>query len=490
MLAKARGGRGAIVARGGATARAGPRRPWAPRAVLALAAVLAFGAGMHAVWARSLPWRLTRDAVKSLAGIVAASAVSPMDLGVAEFVDVPADSVAANRVRLFGDGPLRDRIVLGGGRWHFGERCGGMGCLAVEYAGAGQAGRATPIAPDLLGAGPEPPAGVRWEKTPGVDGSDVITPFWLASYANGDLLVVLEYMNFHFPPYAGVARVNREGRLLWRRRDYSHHEPWIGAGDTAWIATASLESEVQLPGDLGKWRCDDGPSLVDAVQGLDENGNPFEEISLVEAFAASPWASLLVAAEPCDPFHLNSVARVGGDFSGSGGARPGDFVLSLRNLSAVALLDGRTHALKRLVRGTFARQHSVKHLRGSQFVLFDNQGGRGRRSGTRYAYSRVLVVDLATGDETVLFPMQDSERYWNWWSGLRGRISLSPDRTRLIAAFTELDKVVEVRIEDGEPLAEFDFAHDVRRFTGSSAADSSVARFGLAYAFYDRESSR
>ena len=38
---------------------------------------------------------------------------------------------------------------------------------------------------------------------------------------------------------------------------------------------------------------------------------------------------------------------------------PGDIVASLRNLSAFAILDGKSGTVKRMVRGVFFHQHSV-----------------------------------------------------------------------------------------------------------------------------------
>ena len=453
-----------------------------------LVALLAWGGGLLAAWTESFPYQVVRQGARPLISMAAAHMAD--DLGTKWLsADVPADSVEARRVHVASSDGLRDPVVLKGGRWQFSdeEDCR-TGCMAVEYHPGyrGGGGGGTPFRPELLGA--TRIAESPYEKGFGANSDDVTYIFNMTSYRNGDLLAVFAYANYHFPSYAGVARVTRVGEPIWYRRDYSHHEPHVAAGDTVWVPGTELAEDVALPGNLGTWSCGAGPTVVDVVKVLDAEGALVKQISLVAAFAQSRWASVLLTTDPCDPFHLNSVSLVRGDVSGLADVQPGDIVLSLKTLSAVAILDRHTHALKRYVRGTFGAQHSVKHLRGSEFVMLDNYGGHGRRDGARYVYSRVLVVNFATGQETVVFPKGDS-KYWSWRTAIRGRISISPDGKRLLASYTKRGQAVEVRIEDGEVLAEFDFLHDVRR-SGLRPPDSSVLRSTDAHVFYSREASR
>ncbi len=41
-------------------------------------------------------------------------------------------------------------------------------------------------------------------------------------------------------------------------------------------------------------------------------------------------------------------------------------------------------------------------------------------------------------------------------------MSLSPDRSRVLASYSRVGRAVEIRLEDGAVLAEFDDLHDVR----------------------------
>ena len=126
-------------------------------------------------------------------------------------------------------------------------------------------------------------------------------------------------------------------------------------------------------------------------------------------------------------------------------------------MSAFAVLDGETRALKRLVRGAFFRQHDVTHLTGSTFLMFDNQGGD-RVGGP----SRLLMVDLATGAETTIFPNERTPAALRGlYSYNRSAIDVSPDGERATATFSREGVAVEVRLADGEVLGVFRSLHDV-----------------------------
>ena len=429
---------------------------WARRLYRLAAVVFAFGAGAYVAWSGAFPWEFIYKGAKT--------GVQTLDLWRAqladkrEIADLLAGSAGMTRVRLTTEEEgeegedLRDSVVLVDQPGSFADQCAGPhDCLAVEYGGPGNVGRRWPFRPDLLArvAAEAKPL----EKAIGAN-ANVLRTSWVTPYPNGDLLLSFGYAGWHHPSYAGVGRVGQDGQLLWFTPEgYSHHEAYVGAGDTVWVAGVTLEEPVRrLPG-LGTWECDDFDMSLDRVNVLDGSGALVDSVSVLDAFLASRWAPALIHADPCNPFHLNSVSMVGEDVSGLPGVRPGDLVLSLRDMDAFAVLDRETGVVKRFAQGSFVRQHSVKHLGGSEFILFDNKGGYERDENGGYRYSRVLVVDLATGEERVVFP-RTPER--GWYANTRGRTSLSPDRTRVVASFHRTNKAVEVRIADDAVLAEFE----------------------------------
>ncbi|MEC3955172.1 aryl-sulfate sulfotransferase [Nocardia sp. CDC153] len=81
-------------------------------------------------------------------------------------------------------------------------------------------------------------------------------------------------------------------------------------------------------------------------------------------------------------------------------------VASLRSVSAVILIDRRTGRATTLAdRSTVAQQHHVTPVSDSRVLLFDNGTFR---TGESVTYSRVLEIDLATGE--LAWSYQDSPR--------------------------------------------------------------------------------
>lgn len=192
------------------------------------------------------------------------------------------------------------------------------------------------------------------------------------------------------------------------------------------------------------------------VHVIDKAGRLFKEISIIDALLESPYAPILRGTTaPCDQTHLNSVHEL--SVTAEGGIGPGDLVVSLRNISAFVILDGDTYRLKQLIRGSFFERHSVKYLKGSKFLMFNNLG----REGT-HGPSRLLMVDMANGAETTVFPNDRTpEHLRNLFSYRNGGISISSDRRRVFIMFPVEGKAVEARISDGAVLTVFTSVHDV-----------------------------
>ena len=303
-------------------------------------------------------------------------------------------------------------------------------------------------------------------------------------------------MTFHhrndnaFPYGGGVARIDRQGYPVWFRRDWSHHWPHLMDNGTALVPGYRIDPlagrNLDKGGSRGPnplTRCRSGALYMDTIKFIAEDGKMTKEINLLERFLESRFAPVLRhASSACDPLHLNYIHLLRDDAGGAWGLAPGDLAASLRNLSAFVILDGADFRLKRLVKGGFFMQHSVQHLTGSSFLLFDNQGGD-ETGGP----SRLLRLDLADGRETTLFPNAATPDFLR---GLfeedHGKIDISPDRQRALVAFTRAGLAVEVRLADGAVLNVFESLHDVsglEQFRGEAAGDAAMFKLmGLDYA--------
>ena len=343
---------------------------------------------------------------------------------------VASHEARAKRIEFIAADRLDDPILVGGGGGHFIEHCPPSprsalpgGCLAVEYSRAGEVRRATPFRPQAIEAANivseqdypfEHPLGWVFAKNALVSS--------VSSYPGGDLLAVFRVLRA-FPYGGGAARVAPDGHPRWFRRDYSHHLPHVIDDNLALVPGFRVERKNralqvgQLKSALG---CGDESWLVDTVLLIDGAGRLLEEIDILGALLDSPYNGIFLPEHQrmrCDPTHLNFAHQLGPDASGAAGLAPGDLVVSLRNLDAFGIIDWDTRRLKRLARGGFVHQHAVRHFEKARFLLFDNLGTDGV-----HGPSRLLMVDLATGKETTLFPRDHTPARMRWVTHTSGAL--------------------------------------------------------------------
>ena len=385
---------------------------------------------------------------------------------------IAAREAAANRIELIEGDNLSDPVLWFGGAWQFTDVCPGYGCLAVAFDTNGKVAHAWPWRPHEIERAATSSVvdggGAEWALPSPF--AEIVYPFAMAQYANGHLLVV--FHNFDnrndFLSAFGLARIDADGHPVWYRHNGSHHWPQVLEDDVALVPGAKY-GDGSLSFDIGQERVDvpcnekrdyryDKPK-IDLVNVMDGDGRLLRSLNLTEALLESDYAPILnynfIRQQNCNPMHLNFIRRIGNDAGGVPGIMPGDLVASFRNLDAFAVIDPESGRIKRLVRGSFKRQHSVQHLEGSTFVMFDNQSGK--------ELSRLLAVDLATGLERTVFPNANTPANLHLYSKMAGHVSVSPDRRRAIVSYSAEGVALEVRLSDGAVLNKFTSLHDISR---------------------------
>ena len=385
----------------------------------------------------------------------------------------PPGNAAANRIEFLDGDSLHEPVLWYGGRFQFMDICPEWGCLAVRFGTDGEAEHAWPLRPDALAQAARGAATDEFpdEPAPGFSFVRDVEPIGISQYPNGDLLVVFVNVNgSSFQLVAGAARIDRRGHPVWFRRDYSHHWPLIeDDGSALVLGGLTIDESVSIPmgrDDTFSVGCPNGRAWLDSVNVIDGDGRLLDSIDLVGAIVDSPFAPVLLdgatSVRPwrrtrCNPIHSNYVHRIADDAPDVWGTSSGDLVVSLRHVNAFLIIDAESGRLKRLVRGSFAWQHSVHHWKGSRFLLFDNFGG-----DRTHSPSRLLMVDVADGRERTIFPNDSApETLRGLFSHFAGKISISPDRRRALVVFTEDGVAVEVRLSDGAALNVFRSLHDV-----------------------------
>jgi hypothetical protein len=105
--------------------------------------------------------------------------------------------------------------------------------------------------------------------------------------------------------------------------------------------------------------------------------------------------------------------------------------------------------------------------------MFDNHGG-----GAEGGPSRLLAVDLATGEERTIFPTREHPpRLHGAFSGTAGGVHIAPNGERAIVVFSTDGKAYEIRLADGAVLTEYDHVHDVSMV--DSLPEERVAKAGI-----------
>ncbi len=390
--------------------------------------------------------------------------------------DISPNQLAQSRVTVKVPVDDKSNFLLGGGPGQYLDYCPGMGCAAIILRRDGSLVHAYPFRPDELTKNrtldlPYQEVMYNVARDTGV--------FGLTYLRNGDLIAVLD--NPGSVPYGGgIARLDKDGHVLWYRRDYSDHWPAVTDRDEILSISHKLEDppvkERLADGTSMRLTCPSG-KFADLIRVLGFDGSVKEEIPLLDALRSSPYVAHLAASydinlkvlDGCDPLHTNSVNLIGAEMAAKlKDVQPDDLLVSFRNISALAIVGRTDHEIKHFYKGTFLYQHSAQIAPGGNIILFDNVGGG--------ASSRVLMFDPAGGAEQQIFPSPLTPKEMGIYNLYGGNIDLSADGTRALVAFYNRGKAYELRLSDGAILTEFDNVHDVHT-TPQFATDPKKVRY-------------
>ena len=222
-----------------------------------------------------------------------------------------------------------------------------------------------------------------------------------------------------------LVRVNARSEVLWETKLAAHHDFWIGADGLIYTLTYR---RMIVPGIHPTM-----PLLADSITVLTAEGRVLREISLLEAVARSPYAYLLPRlaglsfppeTEEIDVLHANHVERVDGRVQHPSKLyAPGNLLVSMRHLNAIAILDGSTAEVLWLWGpSNVTAQHHPRFLPNGNILLFDN----GLQA------SQIIEVDPRANEVRWRYAPQDG-----FFSRTRGANQRLPNGNTLI---TESDR--------------------------------------------------
>lgn len=371
--------------------------------------------------------------------------------------------------------PERDLILMTGGPYELMSECPELGCLAWIMDRAGTIYHTWPIDRN------EPWGHV--ERARGFSQADDVYPESMHLYDSGDLLVSYHARD-KFPYSVGLAKFDKDGEVLWKRDSFSHHWFYVDEGGMIYAPSHEIiESPLSIPGTDEQLVCEAKKVYEDVILVLFQDGSIARRISVLQALFESDYGALVhLTQDVCDPLHLNDVRLLTEeDALEYPELAPGDMLISLRNLNTVAVLDAVTARVKWIASGLTLRQHAPRFLGDNDILIFDNLGGPVDKGG-----SRLVRIGLAAREVSTLFPVADTPPEVSFFSRIAGHIDLDMERSRVLASLTMQGRVLEIELQTGDVLWEYDHIHDVTRYMQSTGQGDNerFARFGINGAYF------
>jgi len=289
-------------------------------------------------------------------------------------------------------------------------------------------------------------------------------------YPNGDLLAV--YHAEGDTPYGyGLVKLNMDSKILWTYSANVHHD--VAVAEDGTIYTLTQEIAHHAPEGLYSIRA---PYLADNLVVLSSEGKELNSIPIMEAIRDSPYALMLasvarrhspnrtespdsrsmlasVAPPEQDPWvigkgdilHANSVQVVSrAQAANSPLFKPGQVLISLRSLHAVAVVDVHTRAVTWAAEGLWRYQHDAELLENGRILIYDNLGS--------FNGTRIIEYDPVTQAVPWFYANEASDPFSAYCRGMKQRLSngntliVNPDKHQVFEVTPEKDLVWNLEI--------------------------------------------
>lgn len=368
-----------------------------------------------------------------------------------------------------------ERLLIVGGPYQMMDRCPTWGCLAWVTDRAGKVLHAWEVDLGRLLEGMEGFSGTLLDQN--------VYPVGAALGPDGMLVLTFHARNL-FPYQVGIAKIAGDGRIVWKRFDHAHH--WFGLDAEGRIHAPSMERRTDI--------AHAGPSAVDltcragtmyheGVRIYAPDGTVLRDVWLMDGIVRSGWPGLFYGLrDGCDPLHVNSVEVVSPAVAARlPGVAAGDLLVSVREASAIAIVDPVGGRVRHLAAGIVAAQHAPRFLPDGSVVIFDNLGGERAEGG-----SRILQVNLVTGERRVVFPRRPDGPGTPFFAIDGGHIDVSPDGRRIMVSPKDMAVMLEIDVATGAVLWTLEKAFDISAYLARRGLPAEVtrARFKVYGAHY------
>ena len=357
-----------------------------------------------------------------------------------------------------------ENLLVTGGPFQFMQRCPKYGCMAWIIDRKGKVLHSWEVDTDQL-----------FGDLPKLAGRPFIRnmyPSGVALDRDGALVMVFQARNT-FPQQVGIAKVDRNGKLLWKRWDQNHHWPTVDRDGTIYAPYMHLARNLEYFGHTPiEARCPSGQVALEGIAIYGRDGKPKRRIEISEHLISSNYPGLLYSLrDGCDPIHLNWIEIVNASAAAKiPGVDAGDLLVSLRESGTIGIIDKDSGEFKRQYTGRTAGQHSPRFLPDGTLLVFDNKGGDRAQGG-----SRIVKLDLATGAVETVFPRPRETRQLPFFSDVAGHIDVSADGRRTLIT-VKPGRSFEIDIATGRPLWSYVSNFDISPYLKLQGINAKTSR--------------
>ncbi len=244
---------------------------------------------------------------------------------------------------------------------------------------------------------------VGWNHIPFPVGDDLISWRKVHLYPNGDLLVI--YVGFGDTPWGyGLAKIDKDSRLIWKYAKHVHHDVEVGSDGKIYTLIQSI-STTKIPGTHFN-----PPFIEDSIVVLSPEGDELKKVLISKAFLNSEFADVFEFVPAFlargDLWHTNAVEMLDEQLAEPFPFLAGQVLISMRAIDTIAVVDLNEEKVVWAIRGEWHGQHDPDFLPNGNLLIFDNQGhyGRGGRSQIiEFKPTTREVVWRYTGNEQETF---------------------------------------------------------------------------------------
>ena len=357
-----------------------------------------------------------------------------------------------------------EKLLVSGGPYEFMQRCPTFGCMAWVIDRQGNVLHSWEVDTDKLFA--------QIPNLAGKTKPENFYPSGIALTPDGGLVMAIQGRNT-YPFQIGLVRIDRNGNVVWKHWNNSHHWIAVAADGTVYAPyREAIDGKTHFGGTAVETRCKANLG-AEGIGVYAPDGKLLRRISLLDAVDKSDFSGLLYGLRSgCDPLHLNSIDIVTPAIAAKiSGITAGDLLISLRELNTVAIIDGTDGHFKKVITGRSAAQHSPRFLPDGTALVLDNQGGRMAQGG-----SRVLRMDFNTGTSTTVFPQPGETAELPFFTKTAGHIEVSPDGARAMVVGKDPGRAFEIDVASGKALWSYRNSFDLAPYFAAKGIGTPVTR--------------